>query len=99
MEAMEQMKSQTMDFAQVILMLSSVGKPKGDPPGVHPKAEFISSKVAAEWLGLPLRSFHQYVQAGLLPSYKIGRHRLFRRSELLDALGASRKATWDEFLR
>jgi excisionase family DNA binding protein len=99
MEAMEQRKSQTMDFAQVILMLSSVGKPKGDPPGVHPKAEFISSNVAAEWLGLPLRSFHQYVQAGLLPSYKIGRHRLFRRSELLDALGASRKATWDEFLR
>jgi len=88
-----------MDFAQVILMLSSVGKPKGDPPGVHPKAEFISSKVAAEWLGLPLRSFHQYVQSGLLPSYKIGRHRLFRRSELLDALGGSRKAAWDEFLR
>jgi len=49
---------------------------------------FIRAKDAAAWLGIPLRSFNQYVQQGLLPSYKLGRHRLFRKTQLLEALGA-----------
>ena len=40
--------------------------------------EFLRAREAATWLGVPLRSLHQYVQQGLLPSYKLGRHRLFR---------------------
>lgn len=60
---------------------------------------FIAAKEAAAFLGIPLRSLHQYVQQGLLPSYKLGRHRLFRRLELLDALRATNKATRDEILR
>ncbi len=60
--------------------------------------EFIDAKKAAVWLGIPLRSFHQYVQKGLLPSYKLGRHRLFRKKELLSALSISRIASRDEVL-
>ena len=86
-------------MSEALRLLSSVIQPKGDPPGAHPKSEFINTKAAAQWLGIPERSMQQYVQMGLLPSYNLGKHRLFRRKELLDALGATRKATWDEFLR
>ena len=61
--------------------------------------EFLCAREAATWLGVPVRSLHQYVQQGLLPSYKLGRHRLFRRQELLEALGASRVASRAEILR
>jgi excisionase family DNA binding protein len=61
--------------------------------------EFLRAKEAAVWLGIPLRSLHQYVQQGLLPSYKLGRHRLFRRQELLEALDSSRVASRAEILR
>jgi excisionase family DNA binding protein len=61
--------------------------------------EFLRAREAATWLGVPLRSLHQYVRQGLLPSYKLGRHRLFRKGELLSALGADRTATRSEILR
>lgn len=60
---------------------------------------FVDAKDAAAFLGIPLRSLYQYVQQGLLPSYKLGRHRLFRRHELLGALQATNKATRNEILR
>lgn len=61
--------------------------------------EFIDAKTAAVWLGIPLRSLYQYVQRGFLPSYKLGRHRLFRKQELLSTLSISRIASRDEVLR
>jgi excisionase family DNA binding protein len=61
--------------------------------------EFMRAKEAAAWLGVPLRSLHQYIQQGLLPSYKLGRHRLFRKAELLAALGAHRLAARSAILR
>jgi excisionase family DNA binding protein len=61
--------------------------------------EFLRAREAAIWLGVPLRSLHQYVQQGLLPSYKLGRHRLFRKGELLAALGAHRLAARSAILR
>jgi excisionase family DNA binding protein len=63
------------------------------------EAEFIDAKAAARWLGVPLRSLYQYVKEGLLPSYKLGRHRLFRKVELLNALGIGRSASRSEILR
>lgn len=63
------------------------------------KAEFIQIREAAEWLGVPFSSLRKYVSQGLLPSYKLGRHRLFRKRELLDALRQSTKASLDEILR
>ena len=69
---------------------------KGAEPG---NQEFIRAKQAAAWLGVPLRSLHQYVQQGLITSYKLGRHRLFRKGELLSALGADRTASRSEILR
>lgn len=60
---------------------------------------FISAKEAAAFLGIPIRSLFQYVQQGRLPSYKLGRHRLFRRLELLETLRGTTKATRDEILR
>jgi len=62
-------------------------------------AEFIEIRDAAEWLGVPFSSLRQYVSRGLLPSYKLGRHRLFRKPEILEALRQTTKATLDEILR
>ena len=61
--------------------------------------EFMRAKEAAAWLGVPLRSLHHYVRQGLLPSYKLGRHRLFRKAELISALCADRTASRSEILR
>ncbi|MBE2203865.1 MAG: helix-turn-helix domain-containing protein [Chthoniobacterales bacterium] len=66
---------------------------------VSENAEFIAIREAAEWLGVPFSSLREYVSRGLLPSYKLGRHRLFRKREVLDALRQSTKATLDEILR
>ena len=89
----------TQELAEVICRLITVCLPKEDlPKGVH-ESEFINSKMAAIWLGIPVRSLQRYVQMGLLPSYKLGKHRLFRRKELLDAVGANRRASFTEFLR
>lgn len=60
---------------------------------------FMGAKEAAAFLGIPLRSLYQYVRQGLLPSYKLGRHRLFRRLELLNTLRGAARATRDEILR
>jgi excisionase family DNA binding protein len=87
------------NMSEALRLLSSVIRPNGDPPGAHPKSEFINTKAAAQWLGIPERSMQQYVQMGLLPSYKLGKHRLFRKNELLEALGATRRATRAEILR
>ncbi|MFA7234215.1 MAG: helix-turn-helix domain-containing protein [Terrimicrobiaceae bacterium] len=56
-------------------------------------------EIPAIWLGIPLRSLYQYVQQGFLPSYKLGRHRLFRKKELFSALSINRLAGRDEVLR
>jgi excisionase family DNA binding protein len=62
-------------------------------------AEFIQIREAAEWLGVPFSSLREYVSRGLLPSYKLGRHRLFRKRELLEALREATKSTLDQILR
>jgi excisionase family DNA binding protein len=86
-------------FEEVFRLLAKIRPPEGNPPDSHPKAEFINTHAAAAWLGISRRSMQRYVQSGILPSYKLGKQRLFRRSELLEALGASRKATRAEILR
>jgi excisionase family DNA binding protein len=60
---------------------------------------FIGAKEAAAWLGIPLRSLNQYVQQGVLPSYKLGRHRLFRKVQLLEALGVNFNNARSEIFR
>jgi excisionase family DNA binding protein len=70
-----------------------------EPVSAEEEHEFISAKSAAKWLGIPLRSLNQYVQQGLLPSYKLGRHRLFRKKQLINALGAGRLAERSAILR
>ena len=62
-------------------------------------SEFIQIREAAEWLGVPFSSLREYVSRGMLPSYKLGRHRLFRKHELLEALRESGKTTLDQILR
>lgn len=70
--------------------------PESVPVPLPPRKEipsgedgFIGAKEAAAWLGVPLRSFNQYVRQKLLPSYKLGRHRLFRKSQIVEALGTN----------
>ncbi len=63
------------------------------------KSEFIEIREAAEWLGVPFSSLRKYVSRGLLPSYKLGRHRLFRKHEVIEAMRETTKATLNEILR
>ena len=62
------------------------------------KSEFIEIREAAEWLGVPFSSLRKYVARGMLPSYKIGRHRLFRKHELLEAIRETTQTTIDRIL-
>jgi excisionase family DNA binding protein len=89
----------TQELAEAICRLITVCLPKKELPRANDDSEFINSKMAAKWLGIPVRSLQQYVQTGLLPSYKLGKHRLFRRKELLVAVGANRRASIAEILR
>jgi excisionase family DNA binding protein len=61
-------------------------------------AAFCHAPEAAVISGLPLRSFHKYVKEGLIPCYKIGRHRLFKKDELVDAIQKCRIGTVAEVL-
>lgn|GEM_PF-330726 len=94
-----QERGRSSSLREALRLLSEIRPPTGHPPDVHPKAEFINTNTAAAWLGISRRSMQRYVQSGLLPSYKLGKQRLFRRREILDALGASRKASRGEILR
>lgn len=89
----------SQELAEAICRLITVCLPKKDLPEAQDQSEFIDSKIAARWLGISLRSLQRYVQMGLLPSYKLGKHRLFRRKELWDAVGANRWASTAEILR
>jgi excisionase family DNA binding protein len=89
----------SQELAESICRLITVCLPKKDPPRANDDSEFINSKMAAKWLGIAVRSLQQYVQTGLLPSYKLGKHRLFRKKELLVAVRANRRATRGEILR
>lgn len=92
-------RGRSPSFKEALRLLSEIRPPTGHPPDVHPKAEFINTNTAAAWLGISRRSMQRYVLSGLLPSYKLGKQRLFRRRELLDALGASRRASRADILR
>lgn len=61
-------------------------------------AEFIHAPEAAALVSVPIRSFHKYVKEGLFSSYKIGRHRLFKRSEVIAAVERQRVGTAQEAL-
>ena len=67
--------------------------PQENRPPESANAEFIDIREAAKWLGVPFSSLREYVSRGLLPSYKLGRHRLFRKHELLEALRETTKAS------
>ena len=89
----------SQELAEAICRLITVCLPKKDLPEAHDHSEFINSKMTARWLRIPMRSLPQYVQKGLLPIYKLGKHRLFRRKELFDAVGANRRASTAEIHR
>ena len=59
----------------------------------------MSTKDAAAFLGIPVRHLYLYIQQGLVPSFKLGRHRLFRKNELLNALRTMRITISAEILR
>jgi len=73
--------------------------PKVTKTSSSENAEFIQLREAAEWLGVPFSSLRQYVSRGLLPSYKLGRHRLFRKPEIVEAMRQATRSSLDEILR
>jgi excisionase family DNA binding protein len=88
-----QSKAHRRRFIRGVPLFNSVAPPHrtwqfsiaSEAQGKAGNQEFMCAKEAAAWLGIPLRSLHHYVRQGLLPSYKLGRHRLFRKAELLSA--------------
>jgi excisionase family DNA binding protein len=89
----------TASFRPFNIFPNAFPMPKIPQKSVSENAEFIQIREAAEWLGVPFSSLREYVSRGLLPSYKLGRHRLFRKRVVLDALRQSTKASLDELLR
>lgn len=56
---------------------------------------FIGVKDAADFLGIPTNTCYKLALSRILPSYKIGKLRRFRRSELAEAVEAFRVASRD----
>lgn len=61
-------------------------------------AAFCHAQEAAIISGLPLRTFHHFVKLGAIPSYKIGRNRLFKKDEIVEAIMSYRVGTTNEVL-
>ena len=59
-------------------------------------AEFITERQAAAAIPLPPSTFRVYMTRGLIPSYKLGKHRLFRRTEVIQAVLSTRQGTVQE---
>jgi hypothetical protein len=68
-------------------------------PPPMPEPELHHAPQMAAIVNIPVRSFHQYAQQGLIPSFKIGKHRLFRKSEVFSALEKLRTASLQEVLQ
>lgn len=50
-------------------------------------SEWLSPSELASWLGVPVRTVYDWLQRDQAPrSYKIGRHRRFRRTDVEDWL-------------
>lgn len=60
--------------------------------------EFLRASTMAGIVGVPVRSFHLYAAQGLIPSFKLGKHRLFRKAEVFAALEKLRTASVQEVL-
>ena len=62
------------------------------------EAAFFRAAEAAKAIPLPLRTFNLFVAKGMIPSYKFGRGRFFKKSEIIHAVEIHRVATKDEIL-
>lgn len=54
--------------------------------------ELLTTEQLAGLLQLPRSTIEDYARRGLLPSLKLGRHRRFIRSDVLDALDELRRS-------
>jgi excisionase family DNA binding protein len=59
---------------------------------------FCRAPEMAAAIPLPLRTFNLRVAEGKIPSYKFGRDRLFKKSEVIAAIERHRVGTADEVL-
>jgi excisionase family DNA binding protein len=59
---------------------------------------FCFAKEAYKVTPFQIRTFWTHVLAGRIPSYKIGKHRLFRKSEVIAAIEKCRVRTNSEVL-
>ena len=60
---------------------------------------FCRAPEAVKATPFKLSTFHLYVKQGRIPSYKFGRNRLFKKSEVIEAIEKFRVATTAEVLR
>ncbi len=53
-----------------------------------PQPDLIGRKEASKILGINLTSLWKYTKSGKLKSYKIGARTLYKRSEIMESIGA-----------
>jgi excisionase family DNA binding protein len=63
------------------------------------ESEFCHDVEAVKVTPFPIRTFRFYVAKGMIPSYKFGRNRLFKKSEVVAAIEKCRVGTVDEVLQ
>ena len=56
---------------------------------------FLNARDAAKVIPIPHRTFMLYLQRGLIPSYRFGRFRFFKREDIIAAVESHRIAARD----
>jgi len=63
------------------------------------RGAFVKADEAAAAIPVPVRTLEKWTRNGVIPSYKLGRHRLYRIEEVIAAIEATRTASIREVLR
>ena len=53
-------------------------------PAIQAEAKFLTAKEAAAFLRVQISTINRHIKSGFIPSYKMGKRRLFDRDELIE---------------
>ena len=67
-------------------------------PQLNTEPVFCRAEEAAAAIPMKLRTFLFYLEKGMIPSYKFGRNRFFKKAEVIAAIERHRIGTVDEVL-
>ena len=64
-------------------------------PAAAKVENYIRSKQAAEILAIAVSTLRDYSDRGIVPCYRLGKHRRYKSSELIATMERNRIETWD----